>query len=57
MNREELEAMQAALDFCNAVDICEQTPRELCVRSGEVRRKIMVVLRASGSTLEADVAA
>jgi len=45
MNAEELKAMRAALDFCNTVDTSEQTPRALSVTAGEVRRKIMIVLK------------
>jgi len=37
--------MRAALDFCNTVDTSEQTPRALSVTAGEVRRKIMIVLK------------
>ena len=45
MNAEELKAMRAALDLCNAVDTSEQAPRALSVMAGEVRRKIMIVLK------------
>lgn len=40
-----MKASRAALNLCNAVDTSEQAPRELSVMAGEVRRKIMVVLK------------
>jgi hypothetical protein len=45
MTEAEVKALRAALDFCNAVDTSEQAPRELSVMAGEVRRKIMIVLK------------